>query len=259
MGILNVTPDSFSDGGEYRDPDRAVEHAQRMIAEGADILDVGGESTRPGSLPVEPDEQIRRIAPVISAVRSHWNGPISVDTTKSAVARAALDAGASWVNDISALRDDPLMAELAAKRACPLIIMHMLGSPRTMQEKPQYDDVVGNVRNFLSERARFAESSGIHRENIILDPGIGFGKTTEHNLALLGRLREIVDLGYPVLVGASRKSFIGQLAAARVDDRLAGSLACAIRAVELGAQIVRVHDVGPTRQALAVAAAISGH
>ena len=259
MGILNVTPDSFSDGGQFEEVGPAIEHARRMIDEGAHIIDIGGESTRPGATRIDPEIQIRRIVPVVEAVRRFWRGPISIDSTRSVVARAALDAGASWINDISALREDPFLAGLIAERDCPVVLMHMQGTPRTMQEHPVYEDVVSDVCAFLRERAELAALSGIKRENIIVDPGIGFGKTLEHNLALINGLSEIVALGYPVLVGASRKSFIGQITGAPVDDRLAGSLAAAVSAVRAGAKIVRVHDVGPTRQALAVTAALSSH
>lgn len=257
MGILNVTPDSFSDGGQHVEPARAIAHAELMIAEGADILDVGGESTRPGSLAVPESEQINRIDPVIKGIRRFWNGPISVDTTRASVAHAAFDSGANWINDISALRDDPRMVELAASCACPVILMHMHGTPRTMQAEPTYDDVVEDVRSFLDARARYAIQCGILPQNVIIDPGIGFGKTVEHNVALLKGLEVLAGLGYPVLVGASRKSFIGHLTGAVVNERLAGSISAALRAIKAGAKIVRVHDVGATRQALAVAAAIS--
>lgn len=257
MGILNATPDSFSDGGRHVEPARAIAHAELMIAEGADIIDVGGESTRPGSLAVPESEQVNRIAPVIKGIRRFWSGPISVDTTRSDVARAAFESGANWINDISALRDDARMVELAASWSCPVILMHMQGTPRTMQAEPAYGDVVEDVRSFLAARAQYAIQCGVLPHNIIIDPGIGFGKTVEHNIALLKRIEVLVELGYPVLVGASRKSFIGQLTGASVDGRLAGSLSAAIRSVETGAKIVRVHDVGATRQALAIAAAIS--
>ena len=257
MGILNVTPDSFSDGGLSSDPERAIGHSRRMIDEGAHIIDVGGESTRPGSLPVTPGEQIRRTIPVIASIRRLWDGPISIDTTSAVVAEAALRAGANWVNDISALRNDSLMIEVVASRGCPIVLMHMQGTPRSMQEQPAYGDVVADVKEYLVERAAFAERRGVARENIILDPGIGFGKTVEHNLELLRRLSEIVGAGYRVLIGTSRKSFIGRLTGAPVDQRLAGSIAAAVKAVEAGAGIVRVHDVGPTKQALVVAAALS--
>lgn len=257
MGILNVTPDSFSDGGRFLDPDSAIEHARRMIAEGAHIIDIGGESTRPGAESVPADEQIRRVIPVVEAIRRMWKGPLSIDTTRAAVAEAALEAGASWINDISALRDDDRLGEVIARRGCRVILMHMQGAPRTMQENPHYDDVARGVRDFLSERAAFAQSLGISHENIIIDPGIGFGKTHEHNLTLLRRLPEIVELGYPVLVGVSRKSFIGQITGASTEDRLPGSLAAAIHCVAAGAKIVRVHDVAATRQAVVVYTALT--
>jgi dihydropteroate synthase len=256
MGILNVTPDSFSDGGRFLWPADAVAQARRMIDEGADVIDIGGESTRPGSHPVQPAEQIDRVVPVIEGIRQFWTGLISVDTTSFAVAHAAFESGANWVNDVSALRDDPDMAGLCAERGCPVVLMHMLWSPRTMQVYPEYQDVVLTVEAFLLERAEFAKSSGIVPDRIIIDPGIGFGKTLGHNLALLSNLPRLVAHGYPVLVGASRKSFIGTLAGGGVGDRLAGSLAAAVIAVRNGAAIVRVHDVGPTRRALSVATAI---
>ncbi len=256
MGILNVTPDSFSDGGQYIDPVHAIEQARRMTEEGADIIDIGGESTRPGAHPVPTEAQIERVVPVIRAIRRFWDGPISIDTTRAQAAEAALDAGANWINDISALRDDPATAVLAARRGCPIVLMHMLGTPRDMQSAPRYDDVVEEVCSFLAERARAAEANGIARDRIILDPGIGFGKTLEHNLALLRHLPRLTFLGYPVLIGASRKSFIGHLTGAAVGNRLPGSLAAALAAVDAGAAIVRVHDVAATRQALTVHAAL---
>lgn len=257
MGILNVTPDSFSDGGKHAAPADAIEHARRMIAEGVDVIDVGGESTRPGSQPVAPDEQIRRTIPVIAAIRSVWDGPISIDTTRAAVALAALDAGASWVNDITALRDDDEMIDVVARHACPVVLMHMQGRPGTMQERPVYTDVIKEIIEFLMQRAEFAAQHGVSRDNIILDPGIGFGKTVEHNLEILKRLPEIAATGYLVLVGVSRKSFIGHLTGAPVDQRLAGSIAAAIAVANSGASIIRVHDAGATRQALTVAQALS--
>ncbi|MEW5701480.1 MAG: dihydropteroate synthase [Candidatus Zixiibacteriota bacterium] len=257
MGVVNVTPDSFFDGGRFADPVAAVAQARRLIDEGADILDIGGESTRPGSEPVFADEQIRRVVPVIEQIRALWPGPISVDTTRAAVAAAALAAGANWVNDISALRDDPEMLPLVARLDCAVVLMHMQGTPRTMQVDPTYHDVVAEVSGFLSDRARMAESSGIPRDRIIIDPGIGFGKTLEHNLQLLRAIPRLVALGYPVLVGASRKSFIGRITGAPPEERLEGSLVAAIRAVEAGAKIIRVHDVASTRRALSVAAALT--
>ncbi len=258
MGILNVTPDSFSDGGRFHSPADAVAHARAMISEGADIIDVGGESTRPGSQPASEYEQIGRVEPVIKAIRKFSEIPISIDTTRAVVARNALNAGANWVNDISALGDDSEMARVVSESGCPVILMHMQGKPRRMQVNPRYDDVVREVREFLVERAKFAQSSGVLRENIILDPGIGFGKTLEHNLALLQCLPDLVATGFPILVGASRKSFIGQLTGLPVEQRLEGSLAAATLAVQAGARIVRVHDVAPTKRALQIATAILG-
>jgi dihydropteroate synthase len=257
MGILNVTPDSFSDGGKHADPDAAIAHARRMIDEGVDIIDVGGESTRPGSQPVAPEEQIRRTLPVIAGIRNTWDGPISVDTTRATVADSALNAGANWVNDISAFRDDEDMIGVVVRHRCPVVLMHMQGRPDTMQDRPSYVDVVAETITFLTQRARLAEQNAVARENIILDPGIGFGKQIAHNLELMRRLPELAALGYKVLVGVSRKSFIGQLTGAAVNERLAGSLAAALRAADAGASILRVHDVGPTKQALTVARAIA--
>lgn len=259
MGILNVTPDSFSDGGRHAEPADAIAHARRMIDEGVDVIDVGGESTRPGSQPVEPEVQMRRTLPVITAIRDIWNGPISIDTTRAEVAEAALNAGASWVNDISALRDDVETIGVVVRHQCPVVLMHMQGHPGTMQDHPEYSNVVTETMEFLKERAEFAVRSGVARENIIFDPGIGFGKKLGHNLELLQRLPELVALGYYVLVGVSRKSFIGQLTGAAVNERLAGSLAAAIGAVNAGAALIRVHDVGATKQALAISRAIAAH
>jgi dihydropteroate synthase len=255
MGILNVTPDSFSDGGEWFAYDGAVAHGRRLIAEGAHILDVGGESTRPGAGPVAVDEELRRVVPVIGALGGS-EAQISVDTMKLGVAEAAVDAGATYVNDVTAFRHEPELAGFVADRGCDCCVMHMLGEPRTMQENPRYDDVVGEVRAFLEERAAFAMSVGVREERIMVDPGIGFGKTLEHNLELLRRLDEIVAIGFPVVIGTSRKSFLGRLTG-RDDphDRVAATLATTVLAVERGAAVFRVHDVAPTRDALAVATA----
>jgi dihydropteroate synthase len=255
MGILNVTPDSFSDGGEWFAFDQAVAHARTLVAEGADILDIGGESTRPGAAPVDVDEEMRRVVPVVAALRD-TGAQISVDTMKLTVAEAAVDAGATYVNDVTAFRHDPALAGFVAERGCDCCLMHMLGEPRTMQENPVYDDVVDDVRAFLEERARFAVSAGVREERIMVDPGIGFGKTLEHNLELLRRLDEIVAIGFPVVVGTSRKSFLGHLTG-REDphDRVAATLATSVLALERGARVFRVHDVAPTRDALAVATA----
>jgi len=255
MGILNVTPDSFSDGGEWFAFDEAVQHARALVAEGADILDVGGESTRPGSAPVPVDEELRRVVPVVSALRG-TDAQISVDTAKLTVAEAAVDAGATFVNDVSAFRHDPELAGFVADRRCDCCLMHMLGEPRTMQEDPRYGDVVDDVRAFLEQRVEFAVREGVREERIMVDPGIGFGKTLEHNLELLRRLDEIVAIGFPVVIGTSRKSFLGRLTG-REDphDRVAATLATTVLALERGAAVFRVHDVAPTRDALAVATA----
>jgi dihydropteroate synthase len=252
MGIVNVTPDSFSDGGLFLDPDAAIEHGRELLGEGADILDIGGESTRPGAESVAADEELRRVVPVIEGLRG---ARISIDTTKASVARAALDAGATIVNDVSALRFDPDLAGVTADAEAACVLMHMLGEPRTMQANPRYDDVVSDVKAFLEERLAFAVAEGIAEERIWLDPGIGFGKTLEHNLELTARLAEITAIGRPVVFGASRKSFLGKLTGRQVDERLAGTIAVNIIAYERGARIFRVHDVAPTADALKVAAA----
>ncbi len=257
MGVLNCTPDSFSDGGSYPTNDAAIDRARRMIDEGADIIDVGGESTRPGSGPVHEDEQVRRTIPVIAGIRRQWAGPISIDTTRAPVAQAAIEAGANWINDISALRDDPHMVRIAAESGAILVLMHMRGLPRTMQDDPVYEDVVTEVADFLKERASWAQTQGVAREKIIVDPGIGFGKTLDHNLAIMHHLSRLVEAGYPVLIGASRKSFIGKITGDGVADRLEGSLATAIWSASQGARVVRVHDVRATHRALEVAWAIS--
>jgi dihydropteroate synthase len=255
MGILNVTPDSFSDGGEWFDFEQAVAHGRELVAEGADILDVGGESTRPGAGPVPLDEELRRVVPVVRSLRGA-GAQLSVDTVKLAVAEAAVEAGATYVNDVTAFRHDPGLAAFVADRGCDCCLMHMLGEPRTMQQDPRYDDVVDDVRAFLEERAAFAMREGVPAERIMVDPGIGFGKTLDHNLELLRRLDVIVALGFPVVIGTSRKSFLGRLTG-REDphDRVAATLATTVLALERGAAVFRVHDVAATRDALAVAAA----
>jgi dihydropteroate synthase len=255
MGILNVTPDSFSDGGEWFAFEHAVEHARALVQEGADILDVGGESTRPGAEPVPVDEELRRVVPVVHALRG-VAVQISVDTAKLMVAEAAVDAGATYVNDVTAFRQEPDLAGFVADRGCDCCLMHMLGEPRTMQDDPRYDDVVDDVRAFLEERVEFAVREGVREERIMVDPGIGFGKTIEHNLELLRRLDRIATIGFPVVIGTSRKSFLGRLTG-RTDphDRVAASVATAVLALERGASVFRVHDVAPTRDALAVATA----
>jgi dihydropteroate synthase len=259
MGIVNVTPDSFSDGGRFLDPDAAISHARRLIAEGADVLDIGGESTRPRAEPVAADEEIARVVPVIEAIRRESAIPISVDTMKPAVARAAVAAGATMWNDVTALRFAAGSLETAAELGCQVVLMHMQGEPRTMQAAPRYDDVVAEVAGFLRDRAQAAIDAGVKRESIWLDPGIGFGKTAEHSLALLRSLPRIVALGFPVLVGVSRKSVIPRITRdkSREDQRLGGSIAAALAAARAGAAMLRVHDVAETRQALAVAEAIS--
>jgi dihydropteroate synthase len=258
MGVLNVTPDSFSDGGEWFSFEDAVEHGRGMAAQGAAILDVGGESTRPGAEPVSRDEEMRRVVPVVEALAGA--AQISVDTSKLAVARAALDAGATYVNDVTAFRADPAIAGLVAERGCECCLMHMLGEPRTMQEDPRYDDVVDDIKAFLSERVAFAVGEGIAEDRIAVDPGIGFGKTIEHNLELLRRLDEIAALGFEVVIGTSRKSFLGRLTG-RDDphDRVAATLATTVLAFERGATVFRVHDVAETADALKVAAATLRH
>lgn len=253
MGIVNVTPDSFSDGGRWLDPAAAIAHGLALRADGADILDVGGESTRPGAAAVGADEERRRVVPVVEALAGA-GARVSVDTMKADVAAAALDAGATFVNDVAALRD-PDMLPLVAERGCDVCLVHMRGEPRTMQDDPRYDDVVDDVRAFLEARAQAALDAGVARERIVLDPGIGFGKTVDHNLELLDRLDELVALGFPVLVGTSRKSFLGRIAGRDADDRLSGTIATNVLALARGASIFRVHDVAPVRDALTVAAA----
>src|SRR5215218_4942834 len=256
MGVVNVTPDSFSDGGLFLDADAAVEHGLRLVDEGADILDVGGESTRPGAEPVSEEEERHRVLPVIERLVRDGGARISIDTTKPAVARAALDAGATLVNDVSAFRFDPEMAALVAETGAGCCLMHMLGEPRTMQQDPRYDDVVSDVKAFLEERLAFATSEGIAEERVWLDPGIGFGKTVEHNLELLRRLDEIVAIGRPVVIGTSRKSFLGRIAGGRDESRrVPGTIATNVLALERGATLFRVHDVAQNADALAVAAA----
>jgi dihydropteroate synthase len=253
MGVLNVTPDSFSDGGDFLAPGAAVAHGERMAAEGADLIDVGGESTRPGSDAVSEGEELRRVMPVIEDLAARIEVPLSVDTRKASVARAALAGGAAFINDVSALRHDGEMAEALAEAGVDLCLVHMKGEPKTMQEDPQYDDVVAEVKSFLEDRLAFAISAGIQEGRIWLDPGIGFGKSLEHNLELLRRLGELAAIGRPLVVGASRKRFIGALTGRPESDRLAGSLAAAVIAFQRGASMLRVHDVADTKAALAVA------
>lgn len=252
MGIVNVTPDSFSDGGQFFEAERAVEHGLKLVSEGADILDIGGESTRPGAAAVSVTEELRRVLPVIQSLRSKTKALISIDTQKPEVAREALEAGAQIVNDIAANRTDPSMWELAAAAGAGYVLMHMQGTPQTMQESPHYADVTTEVGAFFAQTLRRVQKHGLRHENVVLDPGIGFGKTMEHNLQLLAGLNGFRIHQRPLLLGASRKSFIGRLAGAELKDRLPGSLACAVWAVMNGVQIVRTHDAGATRQAVAM-------
>jgi len=256
MGIVNVTPDSFSDGGLFLDPGRAVERGLALAEDGADVIDVGGESTRPGADPVPAEEEIRRVLPVIAGLRPRTKALISVDTSKVEVAEAALDAGADIINDISAFRLDPRILHLAARHGAGFILMHMKGVPRTMQAHPRYNDVVAEVRAFLAERIDVAEAYGLPRESIAVDPGIGFGKNQADNLALLARLRGLADLRRPVAVGVSRKSFIGKILDAPPEDRLEGTIAAAVVSLVNGASILRVHDVRAVKRAVRVAEAI---
>ena len=258
VGILNVTPDSFSDGGNFLDPEAAAEHATIMLDEGAGVIDVGGESTRPGSDPVSQVEEIRRVVPVIERIiAARPEAVISVDTYRSATATAALNAGASLVNDVTALRGDPRMISVVTEAQCPVILMHMQGEPKNMQREPRYTDIVREVKDFLRSRTEHAVRSGAHAENIIVDPGIGFGKTLDHNLRLLRDLEAIVDLGFPVLVGASRKRFIGSITGVQeAEQRVFGTVATTVLAYEKGATLFRVHDVRPNSEALDVAEAV---
>jgi dihydropteroate synthase len=260
MGIVNVTPDSFSDGGRFFGAEAAVEHARALLGEGADILDIGGESTRPGAEPVSEADELDRVLPVILGVRAASDAPISIDTMKPGVARAAVAAGADIWNDVAALRA-PDASETAASLGVPVILMHMKGEPRSMQKDPRYDDVVAEAVAFLNERAAAAEAAGVKSDDILVDPGIGFGKTLEHNLALIRALPRLEkETGKPVLFGASRKRFLQAIdpSAESGDDRLGGSLAVALHAAATGAQVIRVHDVRATVQALSVQAAIAG-
>jgi dihydropteroate synthase len=256
VGVLNVTPDSFSDGGEFFDPDGATTRAASLLDEGARIVDVGGESTRPGSDPVSPQEELRRVVPVVRGILAvRPEAVIAIDTYRASTAEAALDAGGRVVNDVTAL-GDPRMAYLVADKGCPIVLMHMQGEPKSMQQTPFYEDVVREVRDFLACRAERAIRAGVDEESIVLDPGIGFGKTLEHNLTLLNRLDALVELGFPVLVGASRKSFLGKISGGGPKDRLFGTIATNVLAYERGASLFRVHDVRANKEALAVAAAI---
>jgi len=257
MGVINVTPDSFSDGGLFLDPKEAIAQGLRLEAEGAAILDVGGESTRPGAAAVSADEELRRVLPVLEGLADAGaEAQLSIDTSKAEVAAAGLTSGATLVNDVTALRADPEMAEVIAAAGADCCLMHMLGDPRTMQRDPRYDDVVSEVKAFLEERMAFAIASGIEERRIILDPGIGFGKTIDHNLELLRRLNELVAIGRPILIGTSRKSFLGRITGRENPaDRLAGTIATCVIAYERGARVFRVHEVAPVADALKVTAA----
>lgn len=257
MGVVNVTPDSFFDGGRFDDPQRAVAHAVRLVEEGAALLDIGAESTRPGALPVDEQEERRRLIPVVAALAKAVSVPISVDTSKAEVARAAIDAGAVMINDVTALRGDRAMVDVAAQTGAGLVLMHVQGTPETMQQAPHYDDVVGEIAQFLAERARFAVDHGVSQDRIVLDPGIGFGKTLDHNLDLLANLHVFAQLGFPLLVGPSRKGFIGQLTHQSVEARAWGTAGVVALAVQQGANILRVHDVGPMKDVVSVAIAIT--
>ena len=256
MGILNVTPDSFSDGGDFFVPDAALNQAERMLGDGADIIDIGGESTRPGAEGVSDDEELRRVIPLVEAIVNRFAVIVSVDTSKPAVMRAAAAAGAGMLNDVRALRA-PGALEAAREAALPVCLMHMQGAPRTMQDDPRYDDVVADVRRFLERRLAACEASGIPRHRLLVDPGFGFGKALTHNLQLLAGLNGLTDLGAPVLVGLSRKSMLGAITGRDVRDRVAASVAAAVLAVQRGAAIVRVHDVAETADALGVLRAVA--
>ena len=256
MGVVNVTPDSFSDGGRFFDADAALQQALTLVRQGAAVIDIGGESTRPGSEWVPLDEELRRVLPVVEALAERVGVPISVDTTKAEVARLALQAGAAMVNDVTALAGDEAMAQVVAEAGCPVCLMHMQGLPKTMQQEPHYHDVVGEVLEFLEQRMAFALARGIREEQLMLDPGIGFGKTAEHNLALLRDLHRLVELGRPVLLGASRKRFLGAILGVEPERRVIGTVATTVLGVQAGAHVFRVHDVQPNFEALRVALAV---
>lgn len=256
MGVLNVTPDSFSDGGLYFDKDKAIEHGLELVEEGADIVDVGGETTKPGSDPIPAKEELKRLIPVISALREKTDVLISVDSTKSEVAEAALEAGADIINDISSFRNDPKMASLASEKDVPVILMHMKGTPKTMQLNPSYTNLLAEVKSFLKEKIEVAVASGIKKGKIIIDPGIGFGKRYEDNLILINNLSFLEELERPILFGPSRKSFIGKILDALPQERIEGTIASSILGIVRGAHILRVHDVAPVKKAVLVAEAI---
>ena len=256
MGVINVTPDSFSDGGLYFEKDKAVERGLELAEEGSDIIDIGGESTRPGSEPIPQEEELRRVIPVISALRKRTNTLISIDTTKSEVALAALDAGADIINDISSFRSDPNMLPVAAQKDAPVILMHMKGTPKTMQVNPFYENVLHEVKSFLKERLNSALAYGIKKEKIIIDPGIGFGKRFKDNLTLINHLHFLKDLDRPILVGISRKSFIGKILGLSPQERMEGTIASAVLSIVRGAHILRVHDVASIKKSVLVAETI---
>ena len=256
MGILNVTPDSFSDGGRFFDPGVAVARGVEMVRSGADMIDVGGESTRPGSDGVSAGEEIGRVVPVISELAASVDVPISIDTMKAEVAKEAIAAGATIINDLTALGFDPEMTGLAAETGAAVILMHMKGRPRTMQQNPRYDDVVAEVRSYLADAAERVISGGVSRDRVMIDPGIGFGKTFDHNLSLINNLDRLVDLGYPVVLGVSRKAFIGAILGAEVDERLCGGLAAGLMGAVRGAHVIRAHDVEPTVESVRVVDAV---
>jgi dihydropteroate synthase len=258
LGIVNVTPDSFSDGGQYAETDRAVAHGLDLVAQGADLLDIGGESTRPGASPVSEAEELRRVLPVVEKLAAQVRVPLSIDTMKPAVARAAVAAGASLINDVAAHRRDATMAAVVAETGAGYVAMHMQGSPATMQQAPAYGDVVAEVTAALAGDLDFLRQAGVAAEQVVVDAGIGFGKNLEHNLQLLARMRHLTRLGRPVLLGVSRKSFLGGLTGAEIRARLHGALAATVLAVAQGVQIIRTHDVAETGQALRVATAILG-
>ena len=255
IGVVNVTPDAFSDGGEFLDAGRAIEHGQALVGDGAHIVDVGGESTRPGAAQVGADEELARVLPVIEGLTG-IGARISIDTSKARVAAAAIDAGAEIVNDVTALQAEPALAGLCAQRGVGVVLMHMQGTPRTMQENPTYEDVVDDIRAFLAERIEFAISEGIAEERIWVDPGIGFGKTVEHNVELVRRLAELRDLGRPIVIGTSRKSFIGKITGREAHERLGGTVAANVLSLASRADLLRVHDVAAVAEAIHVAQAV---
>jgi dihydropteroate synthase len=258
IGIVNVTPDSFSDGGRFLDPGVAIKHAVKLVEDGADILDIGGESTRPGARPVSLEQELERVLPVIEGIRDSLDVPVSIDTYKEEVAREALDSGANIVNDISGLRNSPGMAKLVAEREVPAIIMHMQGQPRNMQMEPSYEDVVREITDFFRAQVKVAMDAGVADDRIILDPGIGFGKTVEHNLEIIRGFEKFRDLGFPLLIGTSRKSFIGKILDVETDGRLEGTIASTVAGVMNGADFVRVHDVRELRKAMIITDRILG-